>query len=330
MTAGARVSVIIPVRKITTELRETLCKLTELIPPAGEILVLPDHTPRENFPGVRFIPTGVPGPAAKRDLALQYARGEIFAFLDDDAYPRPDWLAQALPHFTDPRVAAVGGPAVTPPGERCWAAAAGAVLSSWLGSGPTRMRFVPVGSVRAVDDWPSVNLLVRRDVFAAIGGFGSSFWPGEDTKLCHEIVRRGYQILYDPAAIVYHHRATTPLRHLRQFARYGLHRGHFVRAFPETSRRVSYFLPLGSLLATATVLAAVIEIPELRAPASFLVLLGGAAVIGAGIREAYRSRRALVAVLYPPLLVFTHVTYALAFLRGLLSPSLKRYARQAR
>lgn len=77
-------------------------------------------------------------------------------------------------------------------------------------------------------------------------------------------------------------------------------------------------------------LAAVIAIPELRAPVSSLVLLSDAAVVSAGILEAYRSRRALVAILYPLLLVLTHITYALAFLRGLLSPSLKRYTRQAR
>lgn len=330
MTDPPHVTVIIPVREITAELRETLTKLTELVPPAGEILVLPDNTPHENFPGVRFVPTGVLGPAAKRDLALQYARGKIFAFLDDDAYPRPDWLAKALPHFTDPRVAAVGGPAVTPSGERFWAAAAGAVLSSWLGSGPTRMRFVSVGSVRAVDDWPSVNLLVRRDVFAAIGGFGSSFWPGEDTKLCLEIVRRGYQILYDPAAIVYHHRATTPLRHLRQFARYGLHRGHFVRKYPATSRRASYLFPSAAVLLGLLLAFVALRLPAARRPLQWAALVALGALFVSGLWEARRARRWGVVILYVPLLVATQVTYGLAFLRGLTAASLKRYTRASR
>lgn len=321
---------IIPVRDITTELRETLFKLRELVPPAGDILVLPDDVPRESFPGVQFVATGAQGPATKRDLALPHARGEILAFLDDDAYPASDWLAKAVPHFTDPRVAAVGGPAVTPPGERFWAAAAGAVLSSWLGSGPTRMRFLSAGSVRTVDDWPTVNLLVRRDVFAAIGGFGSSFWPGEDTKLCLEIVQRGYRILYDPTAIVYHHRATTPLKHLRQFARYGLHRGHFFRKYPSTSRRISYGLPSVVTLAGGAALVLFALLPAARPPLTALGALLLLLLLGAGVSEAGRAQRPLLALAVPFLLLATHLTYAVAFLRGLAAPSLKRYARASR
>lgn len=330
MTNPPHVTVIIPVREITAELRETLTKLAELVPSAGDILVLPDDAPRETFPGIRFVPTGPRGPAAKRDLALQHARGEIFAFLDDDAYPRPDWLEKALPHFTDRKVAAVGGPAMTPPGERFWAAAAGAVLSSWLGSGPTRMRFVPVGSVRAVDDWPSVNLLVRRDVFSAIGGFGSSFWPGEDTKLCLEIVRRGYQILYDPAAIVYHHRATTPLRHLRQFARYGLHRGYFFRKYPATSRRISYGLPSVVAFVGSAAIILFMLFPAARPPVATLGVILLLVLLGAGVTEAIRARRPLLVLAVPPLLLATHLTYAVAFVRGMLARSLGRYHRSAR
>lgn len=326
----ADVSVIIPVREITVELRETLTRLVQISPPVGEVLVLSDESPRETFPKVRCIPTGARGPAAKRDLALQHARGEIFAFLDDDAYPRPDWLNQALPHFADPAVAAVGGPAVTPPGEAFWPAAAGAVLSSRIGSGPTRLRFLPLGRVRPVDDWPSVNLLVRRDVFAAVGGFGTTYWPGEDTVLCLEIVRRGYRILYDPAAIVYHHRATTPLRHLRQFARYGLHRGHFVRKYPATSRRASYGLqPLVCLAGGAAIVAFVLA-PAARLPLAALGALLLVVLLGAGVAEAIRARRPLLTFAVPPLLLATHLTYAAAFLRGLLSPELKQYRRQER
>jgi hypothetical protein len=42
------------------------------------------------------------------------ARGEILAFLDDDAYPADGWLEAAMARFEDPTVCAVGGPGVTP------------------------------------------------------------------------------------------------------------------------------------------------------------------------------------------------------------------------
>ncbi len=324
------VSVIIPVPQPTPELQEALMYLHALHPPATEILVLPNDAEESPSPRVRYVPTGRASAAEKRDHALTEAHGDILAFLDDDAYPRSDWLQHAARHFDDLQVAAVGGPAITPPQDGFWAQLSGAVFTSWFGSGPARMRYWPVGSIRTVDDWPSVNLLVRRSVFAEIGGFGTAVWPGEDTKLCLEIVRRGYRIIYDPTVVVYHHRATTPLRHLRQVARYGLHRGYFVRAFPETSRRASYFLPLGAVLAAVLALAGALFVPALRVPVSILMLFVGGILFFIGIVETRRSRRVLIGLCTPPLLVLTHCTYALAFLRGLFSPSLKRYARTGR
>lgn len=324
----ARVSVIIAVRSITPELRETLAALRTI--PLHEVIVSPDGLPADPTSDVRWVPSGDVGPAAKRDRAVAAATGDILAFLDDDSYPSPQWLQGVLRHFEDTTVAAVGGPAVTPPGERFWAAAAGAVLSSWLGSGPTRMRFVPVGSVRSVDDWPSVNLLVRRDVFAAVGGFGTTYWPGEDTVLCLEIVRRGYRILYDPAVVVYHHRATTPLRHLRQFARYGLHRGYFVRKYPATSRRAAYLFPSAAVLLGLSLVLVALGVPAVRRPLGWVVLVALGVAFASGFWEARRARRWGVAPFYVPLLVATHVTYGLAFLRGVTAPSLKRYTRASR
>lgn len=324
------VSVIIPVAEFTPELREALTHLEALDPGPEEILIFSDRHLSITTPRVRCVPTGHESPAQKRDRALSEARGDILAFLDDDAYPWPDWLRQALQHFDDPRVAAVGGPAMTPPQDGFWAQMSGAVLTSWLGSGPARMRYWPVGQIRTVDDWPSVNLLVRRSVFAEVGGFGTAVWPGEDTKLCLEIVRRGYRIIYAPAVVVYHHRATTPLRHLRQVARYGLHRGHFVRAFPETSRRLSYMLPSLSLVGVVSMGAATLLFPTLRFPFGVVLSALSTLIIGAGMMEAQRMRRWDIAVFFPAFLLATHSTYGLAFLRGLLSSTLAQYTRTQR
>lgn len=122
-------------------------------------------------------------------MALQYARGEIFAFIDDDAYPREDWLKNAIHYFDDPEVGAVGGPAVTAPGDNVWQQASGKVYESFLCSGGYTYRYIPQAE-REVDDLPSVNLIVRKDIFELIGGYDSNYYPGEDTKLCLDIVQK--------------------------------------------------------------------------------------------------------------------------------------------
>lgn len=324
------VSVIIPVRTVTPELREAIDHLVGLTPPADEIIVVPDRLPAESLPAaIRLLPYPG-GPAAKRDAAARHAHGQILAFLDDDAYPRADWLKRALPHFTEAAVAAVGGPAVTPPREGLWADVSGAVLTSWLGSGPTRRRYWPTGTVRAIDDWPSVNLLVRADVFRRVGGFDTDYWPGEDTKLCLDIVQAGGRLRYDPAVVCYHHRATTPAGHLKQVGRYGLHRGHFVRRFPATSRRLAYFLPSLALAGAAAVAGLAAAVPVTRLPLVLVVAALAVTTIVFGLIEARRSRQWLVAVLYPGLLLLTHLTYSTMFIRGLLSHRLPQYQRTAR
>jgi len=49
--------------------------------------------------------------------------------------------------------------------------------------------------------------------------------------------------LYDPKLVAFHHRRKGLLRHLRQVAGYGLHRGFFMKKYPETSLKIKYLIP---------------------------------------------------------------------------------------
>jgi len=238
------VSIIIPLKAVNEYVRESVAACQKLDYRKFEILVLPDEaTPGLLLPGARIIPTGPGGPSMKRDLGAKASKGEILAFLDDDAYPAPHWLAAAVKEFEDPRVGAVGGPAVTPPHDSLRQKASGLVYQSWLVGGPYDFRYVPRPR-RLIDDQPSVNLLVRRDVFDRIGGYETVYWPGEDTVLCLKIVHNlGLRLVYDPEVLVYHHRRDLFAGHMRQVLAYAEHRGYFCHKFPKTSMRLSYFLP---------------------------------------------------------------------------------------
>ena len=89
-----KVSIIIPVKEINDYIREAVPKHLKLDYPDFEVLILPDRDSGEDFgPLVKIIPTyPKTGPADKRDLGTQKAQGEILAFIDDDAYPRRDWI----------------------------------------------------------------------------------------------------------------------------------------------------------------------------------------------------------------------------------------------
>ncbi len=241
-------SFIIPVKEINDYIRETVKKILEINREDYEIIIYPDMANTEKWNKARQISTGKVGPAEKRTLGIRDANGEILVFIDDDSYPQNDFLDKLDIDFQDSSIAAVGGPAITPPNDNFWQKVSGAVfLSSLAGGFPER--YVSLGQKRAVKDWPSVNLSIRKELFGKIGGFDCSYWPGEDTKLCLDLINKfNGKILYDPAVIVYHHRRQGLLAHLKQVGGYGLHRGYFAKALPETSRKLKYFIPSFFLL----------------------------------------------------------------------------------
>lgn len=240
------VSIVIACPQRSWMLDECLNAIVQQTYANWECIVLPDGeevSPRPNEQRIRFISTGVVRPAEKRNVGIRESRGEIVAFIDDDAYPDAHWLEYALRYFGERQIGAVGGPGVTPPKETFMAKIGGRVYDNWLVSGTYRYRYRAGGVRRDVDDYPSCNLFVRRDVLMKIGGYRTDFWPGEDTLLCKDIIDGWRRIIYDPWIVVYHHRRPLFLPHLRQLGRYAFHRGYFCKRFPSNSLRLSYFVP---------------------------------------------------------------------------------------
>lgn len=212
-----------------------------------EVIVLPDGewSPSGNYGyPLSVIPTGKVRPAEKRNVGIAKSKGSIVAFIDDDAYPESRWIENAVKYFAEPTIGALGGPGVTPPGDRFWAQCGGRVYENIFVSGNYRYRYLGGRVRRDIDDYPSCNLFVRKEVLDSFGGYRTDFWPGEDTLLCEDIVCKAKKrIVYDPWTLVYHHRRPLFFAHLRQLGRYGFHRGYFVKRFPVTSCRFSYFVP---------------------------------------------------------------------------------------
>lgn len=316
------VSVIIPVQKIGDYAREAVQHVHGLYP-ACEILVVPDRDEGEELPGATVIPSWpVTAPGEKRDLAARLANSEILAFLDDDAYPGEQWLETALVHFEDQDVAAVGGPGITPLCNDRRQRASGCILASLMGGGGSTHRFRP-GRARVVDDFPSMNLLVRRSDFETVGGFKSRYWPGEDTEFCRRLIAElGKGIVYEPGAVVYHHRRPVFRAHLRQQARYGLHRGHFARRFSGNSRRLVYAVPalftigvvVGPLVAANSRIGMIAYVSALISYSLALVATAG--------WVWYRERDIILALLTGGGIFATHVVYGVSYMRGLLTPEL--------
>lgn len=323
-------SIIIPVRAINDYIRAAIPYYFNQSYKNFEIIIYPNFFSLEEKNSlnnkilfderIKIIESGNVGPAEKRDLAIRDADGDVLAFIDDDAYPEKNWLQNSLPHFKDPNVGGVCGPAATPPHNSMLQKVSGNIYEAWICNGPYTYRYLPTKGVHEVDDYPSVNLLIKKDVFSKVGGFDSTFYPGEDTKLCLDIVHKEKKkIIYDPKIFVWHHRRPFGIKFFKQACNYAIHRGYFARKYPETSLRLSYFIP--TIFVVGLIGGIFIwKIPILRY--IYLIAVGTYAI---GLTtELFKKRNILQSLLTIIGIFFTHVSYGIAFIIGLIIPKLKR------
>jgi len=316
-----KVSVIIPLYILNERFRSNLIRLLDLDYPNFEIIVVHDKGISFQHEGIRTVNTNKDktSPAEKRDLALKEVEGEICAFIDDDAYPAKDWIKNAIKYFADEKIGVVGGPGLTPPEDTFMMKAGGLCYESLLGSGPIRYRFVR-GKERTVDDLTAYNLFVRKSVLKEAGGFGSTFYGGEDTKLCIEITKLKKEILYRPDVAVYHHRRPLFWPHLKQIGNVGFHRGYFVKRYPQTSRKTFYFLPAVFVILFS--LGIILSI----ASSMFAVIFGISILLFLSLAFTdcfYRSKKIWMSAIASLGILSMHFAYGIHFLRGIAKKELR-------
>jgi len=310
-------SFIIPIKEINEHIREAVPIILGIERDDYEIIIYPDHgyVTEESWLKTRQIPSDS-GPAAKRNLAIRDAQGDFLVFIDDDAYPEANFLDVLEKSFCDEKVLAVGGPALTPGSDSFWQRVSGAVFLSVL-SGGCPERYASVDTKTKIEDWPSVNFSIRKKIFAELGGFTCNFWPGEDTKLCLDLVKKyPGSIQYNRDLIVYHHRRAGLFNHLKQVSKYGLHRGFFAKRYPETSFKLLYFMP--SFLLIFIILGAILSV--LYPFFLYLYILGWIVyfvALGNAFYDIHKHEKNIWIIFNAVYCIFlTHLVYGFNFIKG--------------
>ena len=141
------------------------------------------------------------------------ARGDVIAFLDDDAVPRDGWLAELLRGFLDPTVGGVGGRFVDHVDGRevgGWTRRVGRI--TWYGRviGRHDRDTDYHGDVEVL---PGANMAFRRELIrhdARLIHTSRGLALANELDACLDVRRRGHRLLYTPRAVVDHY--TTSFR----------------------------------------------------------------------------------------------------------------------
>ncbi len=207
-----KVSIIIPCKRIDEKTEKSIKECLKLDYDNFEIIVLPDHKAINKW-GEKVKVISMKGkPAVKRNLGMKKSKADFYAFIDSDAYPRKDWLKNALKYFEDEKIGIVGGPNLTPPNSSFWERVSGHVLENFFATLFANIRY-KIARNRFVKELPSCNYISRKE---ASEDYDPSYLTAEDSKFCFDCLKKGYKILYAGEVIVYHHRRDTLKGHLKQ------------------------------------------------------------------------------------------------------------------
>lgn len=295
----------------------TLPKISVIIPvkPGGEVRALAGLA-RASYPPELFEVLVAYGaqPSLQRNLAAQEAKGEILFFLDDDSRVAPGFLETVGRHYRDPRVAAVGGPSLTPATDSAMQRAIGVVLASAVGGGGVRNRYRKSGRARSSNDSELIlcNLSFRREVFLAHGGLDARLYPNEENELMDRLLRTGFTLVHDPELAVFRSQRPTYRAYLRQMSGYGRGRGEQT----VLSGRVKPVSLAPSLFLLYTLLLPFFGRGLFAVPmVCYLALVACVSLLGASAgRDAALFPRLLL--LFPTL----HLAYGAGVIRGMVRP----------
>ncbi len=183
-----------------------------------EILIIDNGSAEESLASLRTL-AGIDGVrllelgcnryfGEANNIAAEHATGRYICLLNNDAFPKPNWLSALVAAIEGNDDVGGVGPLFLFPNGRVQEA--GAVVNAE--GFPIRLARdnetidLEAETAKFVDYISAAAFLLRRDVFMKVGGFDLTYEPAyyEDTDLCFKLHALGKKVLFCPEAVVVH------------------------------------------------------------------------------------------------------------------------------
>lgn len=205
-----------------------------------EILIV-DNAPSDeqtkervaNFPNVRYVRELKVGLDFARNRAIEEAKGDILAFLDDDVVVDPEWLLGLVEAWTEnPDAGAFTG--LVLPYELDTDAQLLFEQRGGFGRGFEKIRYGQ--NMPDKSNYPcgagifgaGCNMAFKRVLLLELGGFdealdtGAPLPGGGDLDIFYRVIRAGYPLIYEPRYLIYHQHRREMAQLRRQYWSWGL------------------------------------------------------------------------------------------------------------
>lgn len=321
MSDDLMVSVIMPMDRPGEDARRAVASVLEQkdAPPFELIVVCAGGPEPGSDPRLRVLVEPDRNPAVRRNRAAGMARGSILAFIDDDAFADPYWMARAVDFLeANPEAGAVGGPDPAPPGSPSAELLSDTLLATrFIGSGiAAHQSLRGIGPVRRPWDVALVNLFVRKELFDRLGGFDESIgYIGEDTDLLARLASIS-SVWYHQNLVVRHRRRRFPGPYLRQRWRYRVKTGERLVKGEKSYRALPVLLFLAAGFAGIAV--------AIAWPMVAVLLLAAYAVATLSLAASVTKLPLLWWPLIPVAFALHHATYFAGILTGMVKGVVKR------
>jgi GT2 family glycosyltransferase len=140
------------------------------------------------------------------NIAARQARGEYLVFINNDTLPRRDWLRPMVDlQRSTPRVGIVGSRLVDSAGNTLYT---GSYFQPAINAYADAGRNYPASfgdEPRECEVYVGCGILLKRELFDAVGGFDPHYFQGhEDFDLCLKVRERGLRVMYCPRSMIVH------------------------------------------------------------------------------------------------------------------------------